>query len=399
MARNERAVLAAARAMEEENARMTMRGSGRASAYGGRMTGAGATPSMGLSQFRGGAAMCMAEAPKKKGGRRRRSPSPEMEDEEDMEGGFLGVLSSAARAAASRATAAAATRAAATRAAQQAAQQAARTRAAQAAAMRQPLLTSAQRAAAQVSRPTPVNIPKGSVITPSGTRVATAGRPTATPATPAQVAQEKAAAAISGNIARGKQRLAQTAAQQQRAANLQRVGQATSTGLSRLGTVANVAIPAYMLADYLRQKQEQEGLDAGYFDDFETGVLPEPAPLPMSPVDTSVPQPEGIPAPEMEEEMMMEDGRDEIEVKAEQMGLSRAEYMNWLRTGNLPVQRGRRRVGAGELKITHGGARRQRPSKATGRRAERAEIVRKVMRERGVKLGEASRIVKQEGLF
>lgn len=63
MARQMRKELADLRAMEEENARMTMHGGAK------HFIGAGATPSMGLSQFRGGAMNYGSE------------------DEDDMEGG------------------------------------------------------------------------------------------------------------------------------------------------------------------------------------------------------------------------------------------------------------------------------------------------------------------------
>jgi len=398
MARDQRRALADMRAMEEETARVTMRGSGKASAYGGQMIGAGATPSMGLSQFRGGAESCVAE-PKKKGGRRRKQP---VEDDEDMEleGGFFGAIASA-----SRTAAAAAARAAAQRASQAAAQ-AARQRASQA-AMRQPLLTSQQRAAAQVVRPKPTNVPKGSVFqsTPTGTRVVTQPSRTGvvSAATPAQKAAEAAAARTAANIARSKQRLGAVATQQQRTANLTRVGQAASTGLSRVGTIANVAIPAYMLADYLRQQQQAQQMgDFGYYDDFagkeDEGVPEFGRPVYEMP-SGGQPFNEEVFAEE-EEEMMPptapQQQMDEMEQIQQQLGLSDAEMSVYIRTGNLPVRRGRQR-GSGVLEIKHGGKREKKP--LSGRRKERAEIVKKVMRERGVKLGEASRIVKQEGLF
>jgi hypothetical protein len=74
MAREARKQLADLRAMEEEHERMTMHGRGKT------FHGAGATPSMGLSQFRGGA--------KKK---------YESEDEDDMEGGNILALTNAFR--------------------------------------------------------------------------------------------------------------------------------------------------------------------------------------------------------------------------------------------------------------------------------------------------------------
>jgi hypothetical protein len=176
------------------------------------------------------------------------------------------------------------------------------------------------------------------------------------------------------------------------------VGTAASTGLSRVGTVANVAIPAYMLADYLRQQQQaQQMADFGYYDDF-AGV-PEPEEMePRFETPSFKPPREEVFAPEPEQEPMVEEEQqmgDERERMKEELGLTDAELDVFLRTGNMPVRRGRR--GRGVLEIKHGGKKEKKPM--SGRRAERAAIVKRVMRERGVKLGEASRIVKQEGLF
>lgn len=170
-----------------------------------------------------------------------------------------------------------------------------------------------------------------------------------------------------------------------------------------------------MLADYMRQQQQQEQQmgDFGYYDDFapdegeevEPEVEPEveeevfvpPPPPPRAPAPPRAPPrapaAPAAPAAPTREEM------------AEQMGLSLADFDVYMRTGNLPT----RRRGRGVLKISHGESDEEmeggrcggkKPKKAlTGRRADRAAIVKKVMRERGVKLGEASRIVKAEGLF
>lgn len=78
MARLARKQLADMRAMEEEDMRMTMHGSGK------HFYGAGATPSMGLSQFRGGA--------KKSKKYESESEESEEEMEDEMEGGRLGSL-------------------------------------------------------------------------------------------------------------------------------------------------------------------------------------------------------------------------------------------------------------------------------------------------------------------
>jgi hypothetical protein len=210
-----------------------------------------------------------------------------------------------------------------------------------------------------------------------------------------------------------------------------------------------------MLADYLRQQQQAEGLeDLGYFDDFvEEGDAEAPLEFdtPLAPED--LPAEEDMMGEDMTEEEAMaeEDAREQL--KKELGGISDEDLDVYLRTGNLPVRRGRR--GKGVLKIQHGGRRaesvmaavgrprtkpvqpvmftpgkqnkdlfkpgsrftpvvsrpgtnpvkapapprRGQPVRGGGRRAERAAIVKQVMRERGVKLGEASRIVKEEGLY
>lgn len=74
MARKARAVLADMRAMEEEGERMNPV---NPKAEIGAWTGAGATPSMGLSQFRGGK------------GKRSRSPSPDSEMDVEGAGSML----------------------------------------------------------------------------------------------------------------------------------------------------------------------------------------------------------------------------------------------------------------------------------------------------------------------
>lgn len=84
MARTARKQLADMRAMEEEDMRMTMHGSGK------HFYGAGATPSMGLSQFRGGGTK---KGMTRKTARKAYEDETESEEEmEDMEGGQIGSL-------------------------------------------------------------------------------------------------------------------------------------------------------------------------------------------------------------------------------------------------------------------------------------------------------------------
>ena len=68
-------------------------------------------------------------------------------------------------------------------------------------------------------------------------------------------------------------------------------------------------------------------------------------------------------------------------------------------TSKGPSMRGMGKAGAGTLKITHEGMGSRGAGKTDGRK-RRAEIVKKVMMDRGIKsLAEASKIVKAEGLY
>jgi hypothetical protein len=92
MARAARAQMADMRAMEEQNYREQMHGG---QFYGAGMVGAGATPSMGLSQFRGGASHKCPNC------RRKRCMCEGSSSDEDMEGGaglssFFGAVGDAA---------------------------------------------------------------------------------------------------------------------------------------------------------------------------------------------------------------------------------------------------------------------------------------------------------------
>lgn len=414
MARQERRNLADMRAIEEQSLRATLHGGGPSSAYGGRMVGAGATPSMGLSQFRGGGT--------KKGQMRRTArrayededtdtEEEEEMDDEEMEGGVIGLAARLAAAAKKAADALAKARVAAARATEKA--KAAAENAKRAAQGR---TTKVAPSSGQAPRPAPAApaAPKPAPAAPSAPRVRNPEKVIGGPR-------------VSRPVGSTRQRL--------------------GTIASRVGTAANIGVPAYMLYDYLTQPEvdlgvfdtvgdtgegEGEGVDVGDFgadgeqgrgdeEQFDTGASPD----------------------------VTDDGR---RVRGQQRtpripaGMTPAEYNFYLQTGNFPALG--LRTGSGMLTIQHGGraapapmlkappARRMPPqpflpparqpiriaprptpvrgatplvkgmltasgrkSRATGRRAERAEIVRKVMKERGVKLGEASRIVKAEGLF
>jgi hypothetical protein len=164
----------------------------------------------------------------------------------------------------------------------------------------------------------------------------------------------------------------------------------------RLAAAAATAIPLGLaLNDYLGNRDSG---GAGYYDDYagenfgpggdmgdgpygpgdptDTGYIIEEPGMPKPPYQPRPPiGPEGLPP-----------------VIADNMTAGELEF--FLQSGNLPewayqgtVSSRRRRLGRGKK------------SKATGSRSARAAVVKQVMAERGVSLPQASRIVKEEGLF
>ena len=268
--RRQRQELANLRAMEEEEERVYMRG-------------AGATPSMGLSEFRGGA--------KKSGRRRRRAQYYD----EELEGGFLGALAGlAARALPSIISGVSRVIPAASR-----------------------VIPAAARAPSTAI--VPFNAAAAAART--GTQLATRGPSAITRFLPRMPVRAPAVPAVAPAVG-----------------TASRLG----TIASRLGTAANVAIPAAMAVDYLRSRPSTTatGADTGFYDDggMLPGGMPAPEPAPVAPARR---------------------GRVAGPVVADTI------------------------VGSG---------------RGDGRSA-RAAIVRKVMRETGMSLPEASRYVKQNGLY
>ena len=398
MARTARKQLADMRAMEEEDMRMTMHGSGK------HFYGAGATPSMGLSQFRGGGT---------KKGMTRKTARKAYEDEEtedsemeDMEGGQIGSL--AARLASRfipRATSTAIV----------------------------PRLT------ARVSaRPT------STALIPLGPL----GRPVARPALSARqygrMFQQRPTSSIfargpTAAISRAATRFGPTAA---------RLGAYGAT----LGAVGS----------YLGDQFNETG-DAGYFDDYageEYGdefVPPTtgdfaPEGTPLIPAEGAIP--EGLTPDELawylqsgnlpmryaeaqskrqrrgkgklkiihEGSGRMEDMVEKVkkqvaaedakrrkeEAEKKMKGRKLPEYIERILNPNPPkkyehlesrmYEEAKKRMAPAASKLREAVA--EKAKKGAGKKVSaRAEIVRKVMRERGVSLPQASKIVKEEGLY
>lgn len=339
MARQARKELADLRAMEEENARMAMHGSGK------RFVGAGATPSMGLSQFRGGKKMHYAD------------------DEDEMEGGRIAGLPS--------------------------------------------LITNVSRLRPPTAlvpyRPPTALVPRAPPTT-STDLIATRF---STPSMPPSFYQNLGRRPVVPRAPPVAPRPAPRAPVGAPRAPVS--GAVGSTLASRISQALSLGIPLAMLGSYLSDQGTASG-DAGYYDDFAgeefgpsgedyAGPTTGPSDLPM---DGPMGGPMGGP------------------MSGVPSDLSPAELAWYLQSGNLPDRYALRqkvgklsRRGKGKLEITHGDesgsdeeehkggrrmARREAPKKADGRSA-RAEIVRRVMRERGVKLAEASSIVKREGLY
>jgi hypothetical protein len=349
MARTARKQLADMRAMEEEDMRITMRGSGK------HFYGAGATPSMGLSQFRGG---------------RKVKYESESESEEEYEGGQISSI--AARLAARFAPRAATTSTA-----------------------------LVPRVASRVAaRPT------STAIIPLGPL----GRPVATPSLSArQYGRMFQRVPTASPFVRGATTAVTRAAK--------RFGP-TAARAAALGTTLG-AVGSY-LGD---QFGADDAGDTGYFDDYAGEEYGDE----YYPPTTGEFAPEGTP-------LIPAEG-------AIPEGLTPDELAWYLQSGNLPMryaaasskrQRGKGKKGKGklELEITHGdmeGGRlkslrdalaelkkQQRPAmesivsklrKSTAKTGAgkkvnaRAEVVRRVMKERGCSLPQASKMVKEEGLY
>ncbi len=336
---------------------MTMRGGAK------RFIGAGATPSMGLSQFRGG--------------RQHKYEEESESEEEEMEGGRIsGLLGNIARA---------------------------RPVSSAIIPFRSPTASTAlvplSSTGRTLSRPSlPASYYQNLFRAPAARVAPTAARvaPAAAPAT-ASLAARLRSGLTASNIARA----------------------------------ASLGIPVAMLASYLAdQGGAAAGGDSGFYDDYagdEFGPSGPSGPsdgMPMAP-EFPVGLPSGLPS-------------------SIPSDLSSDEIAWYLRSGNLPARytsRGRR--GRGVLHITHGGAKKQSTatilkaimkeygvSKADAKivldeegadvlqkyniaspaprakaarksdgRSSRNDIVKRIMRERGVSLPQASKIVKDEGLY
>lgn len=299
---------------------MTMHGSGK------HFVGAGATPSMGLSQFRGGA---------KKG---KKAVHYQSEEEEEYEGGRVSTA----------------------------------------------LIPFRTGTRAIV----PARVPSGAVVparTPSGALVplGPSGRPMARPSMPqsyyANLLRPTAASsrAITGAVASR----ASLASRFRKGLTAQNIANAIAMG-----------VPLGMLGAYLADQGAADE-DAGYFEDYageDFGPSGGPSGGPMGPSDGPMGDgPTGAP--------MGPSGGVPSDMTSDELAW-------YLQTGNLPerysIRKSRSKRGKGKLTIEHEGMGRKAsaPKKADGRTA-RAAVVKKVMAERGVSLAQASKIVKEEGLY
>lgn len=316
MARAARAQMADMRAMEEQTQRQQM--------HGGAFYGAGATPSMGLSQFRGGASHKCPEC------RRKRCICEESSSDEDMEGGawysgITGAIRGAVR----------------------------NIRAPR--VVRPPPPTSTALTAynpaqaAFTSNPAFRNYALGRMFGQPSTALATR-----TPGVLKTYSPAEAAARIRAAQAAGETNA--TVAQR-----LSRMGITPA----RVAAALALGIPAITLAIYFSEVDGDSSADPGYFN------LTAPVGSSGGPTRPGgiVPPPGGPGGPR---------GRRGRRATGEGVA-----------TGNLADEYyAAQMLGAGKSK-----------GDVKARSNPRAEIVRRIMRERGVSLPEASKIVKAEGLY
>lgn len=318
MARNARRELADLRAMEEETERMELHGRGK-TFHGAGMVGAGGVPSMGVSQFRGGA---------KKG----RKVHYESEEDDDMEGGNIGSLLGALGRLGSRA--------------------------------RVPRVPSTA-----LTRYVP---PRTSTALTTGL-----ARPSMPQSWYANLMRQGRTGSTTAAATGARSNAFRSA--------LSRLTPSATTA-QRIATAVSLGVPLAMLGDYLANSGASG--DGGYYDDYAgdvtTGPLPEEPPVGPDggPIidyglpDVPMPPPSGGPRGRR--------GRQ-------------SDLPFYLQTGNIGTEQIVNPLDP-NVYAGMGKAKRRSSGKADGRSA-RAAVVKQVMRERGVSLAEASRIVKAEGLY
>ena len=312
MARLARKSLADMRAMEEQNARVTMRGRGA-------IVGAGATPSMGLSQFRGGG--------------NEESSSDEDECKCKMCGGAVRILP--ARGAPPGYSV----------------------------SVLPDVPTNALIRAP--TRPPPRGPPRAPPPRDALVNLGPSGRPPAYPSMPRSYYEGLYANRPIPAKPTGKPSLL-TASQKANIAKLLAAG------------IPLAALGAY-LGDALAQKAQESGLYDDYIDVDGLGGEMDGLVAPEGPAEPSVTSRPG------RKPDVIYDGTPPKAPK-----LTKKEINFYLQSGNLPD-----RFYSG---LQQKAAIRQGSGKSDGRSA-RAEVVRKVMREKGMKLIEASKYVKANGLY
>lgn len=357
MARAARLELADLRAMEEQYRREEMHGP--TEMIGGKQFyGAGATPSMGVSQFKGGR-------------KSRKVVVMEPEDDEyedDMEGEMKGGVSALAKAL-GMATA-----------------RRVGSLARPVAAIADRPATSTALIASRLSRPQ-LNY---NVLRPT-TSTALAARPTTS------TALVNPAAMNPSMPYSYYQNLLRPATSAQRVAS--RTASQTATRETREQILARLlksgiplATAAVMTASIMATGSQGGEEETGeYYDDVADGSDPTQVPAPQIPPEG----PYGPNYPELQPEA--DDPSSSIP-----SDLNPNELAWYLRSGNLPDRYSFRkppsaRRGKGVCKV---GGKVKKALSASDGRSRRAEIVKKIMKERGIKsLAEASKIVKAEGLY
>ena len=303
MARLVRKERADMRAMEEQNARVTMRGRGM-------IVGAGATPSMGLSQFRGGGDM-------------EDSSSDEDDCKCKMCGGAITLMPPRGAPLGYSAK----------------------------------ILPDAPSTAITPFRPVRAPKPPSQALIPLGPL----GRPVAKPSLPESYYRNLPTAPAVKPTTKAP---VLTASQKANIARLLAAG-----------------IPLAALGAYLGDSLAQSAKDSGYYDDY---AEPETGNAPLEPLDVLPTQPrkptlDGVPrAPTMEMP---------TNAPKKMPKMTKKEVKFYLQSGNLPD-----RFYSDYVPTKRGSG------KPDGR-SNRAEVVRKVMREKGMKLIEASKYVKEHGLY
>jgi len=370
MARAARAHLADARAIEEQNTRQQMHGGAAHFIGAGAMVGAGATPSMGLSQFRGGMSH---KCPKC---HRKRCVCEESSSDEDMEGGaWFNRLSSGAATAAER-TAAVLRR-----------------------FIKDPSYTRLADDVVEAPSSALVAINRGTSSVPS-LRSAMSQLPALpAPSTALALRGATSTAMVPYNAAKAAAALRAATAAGETTATV--ASKLSKMGISktRIAAALAIGIPAIALAAYFGSQSEADAGDSGFYypeepppppptsrpdipdrpDHPDHPPPPPPPPPPPRPGDTDYPGYPGYPGFSGQ----VFPGQKKTRGRKSQLGVGVA-------TGNLSDE---------YFAAQRGDVFRNGAGKKPRGSASRAAIVSRVMREKKMSLPAASKYVKEHGLY